>query len=178
MQKTSLFGGGDHRLATEQKAEEIILEFLRNLPGVSEVRDVRSDKEWQKKEVDFIVIMYNGMEYKVEAKSDKHIARSQNMLFELARIHHTSATTPAYLGWSVFTESDRIIVYCPPDKIYKFSTVAMKSAMQTYVATVRQDLNLAPVASDDSRTTINILVPLEYVEHEIYDLQNDEWIKR
>lgn len=162
--RTSLFqNGGLKRLGDE--GERVIEAFLRRYPGVTDVKNVTEDREWQQKDVDFLAFL-GARSLKIEAKSDRHIARNKNVLFELARIHHTSPETCAYLGWSVFSAADFLLVYNPPTRcIYQFRMPDLRSGMQQFTLATRRTLTLRLVESDSTRSTLNVYIPLSYVPH-------------
>lgn len=151
-------------------AEVVVCEFLRRCPGVAQVEDVRDDPAWQQQDVDYRVTLTSGTARGVEVKSDQHIARSGNVLFELARLHHTARPERcAHLGWSVFSAADWLLVYCPPARaLYWFSFAALRGGMQAYMKDSRDKARLALIATDSQRTTLNILIPLAYVPHAVY----------
>lgn len=173
---TSLFA--DTRLRNVgNDAEAIAEQFMAAVPNVKRVIDVSNVIDWQRREVDRRCELANGAWVNVEIKSDRHIHTSRNFSFELARLHHTA--TPehcAYLGWSVFSEADRLLVWCPPaQRLYSFLTDDVRRGMQRYTQEVRGNMRTAIVTTDDKRTTINILVPLSYIPHNVYARAETAW---
>lgn len=161
-----------------EAAEEIVMDFFRAWQQIRQpVDDLRHDHDWQDKEVDFRLHLHSGNTLLVEVKSDKHIGKSRNALFELCRIHHASEATCAYLGWSVFSESDRVVVWCPDtSELYIFWTADLRRAMQGYTHEKRKNSRIEYIASDNTRSTINILIPLEYVAYVVYQKRDGKWI--
>jgi len=151
-----------------EAAEAVAKSFFNTLPLEKPPIDVRHDPKWQAKKVDYLLpLKGGGMEY-AEVKSDRHIAFKGNALFETLRIHHT-AQTCAYLGWSVVSLSQKIYVWCPPaQRLFVYRTRDLQRGMQEYTQRTRGAMRLAIVETDATRTTINILVPLQYVPHRIY----------
>lgn len=150
-------------------------DFLSRLSH-AHIEDVRSDSFWQQRDVDYLFTRMDDSVLTVEVKSDRHIAQSGNVLFELARLHHTSRDVCAYLGWSVFTEADRLLVWCPPaERLYVFVVSELRSAMQRYTQKTRQLMKLNIVSTDTLRTTINILIPLTEVPHRVFACVNNRW---
>lgn len=149
-------------------AEAVAVAFLRALPHVRQVRDVTRDATWQAREIDLRVEDARGAWHGIEVKSDRHIARTGNVLFELVRVHH-SAPVCAYLGWGVFSQAAWLFVWCPPaERLYTFNVTALREAFQRHTAAERSKLRLSVVPTDARRTTINVLVPLALVPHTAY----------
>lgn len=128
------------------------------------VISVVDDPEWQEREVDFLVTSpTRRTALTVEAKSDRHIANSGNVLFELARVHHT-ASTVAYNGWSVFSQAELLVVYCPPaSSLYVMRMQHLREGLQAYCRAVRGAMRVIVTPTDTDRTTINVLIPMDYV---------------
>jgi hypothetical protein len=99
-----------------------------------------------------------------EIKTDNHLGKSGNVLFEVLRINHTC--DPEYsltLGWSGRTPANYIIYYAPSiNKIYTFKTSNLRKAMQRYTRESRKQTNINIVETDNIKTTINILLPISY----------------
>ena len=163
-------------LLVGQDAESIVMDFLNSFKQITKKDDLRLDKEWQEKDVDYRIETANG-EMLIEVKSDQHIGKSGNVLFELIRLHHTAKSEHcAYIGWSVFSAADRIFVWCPPTrKLYIFKTPDLRRAMQGYTYEQRKSMRIEIVVTDTKRTTINILVPLAYVSYHVYQKNAKGW---
>lgn len=159
-----------------RRAEDWVLEYLNQVPGVGEIQDVRDDPMWQRKDVDFIVRFAFGEEVKVEAKGDRHIHKG-NVLFEPFRIHHTASPEHCgCLGWSVFSEAERVLVWCEPvSRLYFFEMDALRRGMQRYTHEARPNINSRWISTDTERTTFNIYIPLRYVPHRVYEFVGGLW---
>lgn len=173
--KSSLFEDGK-LLIVGQDAEDIVRDFFNSTPQITETEDLRAIPEWQQKEVDYR-IHSSVSTLLVEVKSDQHIGKSRNALFELLRLHHTAQPEHcAYLGWSVFSEADRIFVWCPTTReLYIFQTPDLRRAMQGYTYEQRKNMRIEIVVTDTKRTTINILIPLDYVSYHVYQKTQKGW---
>ncbi len=170
---TSLFGDG-RLMGIGKEGEAVAFAFMSNLSHAG-IEDVRADPVWQARDVDYRFTRMDGSTINVEVKSDRHIATTGNVLFELLRIHH-SAERCAYLGWSVFSWADRLLVWCPPaERLYLFEVLALREAMQTYTQEARQSMKLRVIATDTQRTTISVLVPLALVPHRAYAHSYGAW---
>lgn len=152
-----------------RKGEDAALHFLSMFQS-DQITDVRDDPYWRERDVDFLLHKSSGAVVKLETKSDRHIAQTGNVLFELMRIHHTAGHEHcAYLGWSVFTEAHHLLVWCPPaNRMYVFGVADLRRAMQAYTRKTRQFARLKVVTTDTARTTINVLIPLRLVPHKVY----------
>lgn len=166
---TSLFRDGA-LVAQGLEGEDAAWRFLNSLSNVARVDDVRAIKQWQDAEVDYRLHMVDGLVKGVEVKADSYIERTHNVLFELGRIHHT-ATTPFYTGWGVFSKADFLLVYAPDSQTFRlFRFAELRQAMQKFTRAERGKNSglLKVIASDDTRTTINVLIPLRHVSHWTY----------
>lgn len=156
---TSLLQGGA-LVAKGLLGEDAAQRFLLGLENVARVEDVRYVKQWQDADVDYRAHLLNGRVVDFEVKTDSYIETSQNVAFELARIHHT-ALTPFYVGWGVFSKADFLLVYAPDSQaFYLFRFKLLREAMQRYTHLYRGKSNFKWIASDDTRTTLNVLIPL------------------
>lgn len=175
---TSLFED-QSLLLIGQVAEAIVIEFLKSLSHVvPPIDDLRDIEEWQKKEVDFRVTLKSGEVKLIEVKSDKHIGKSGRALFEVCRIHHVTDNPKhaVYPGWSTFSESDTIFVWCPTTlELFVFFTSDLRRAVQGYTQEARKSTRIDYVYSDSTRSTINILVPLTYLSYRIYRKNGEKW---
>lgn len=158
------------------EGESVVQDFFAYVLRGVQLDDVRRDPAWQEKDVDFRAHFSTGV-LNIEVKSDRWIDRSENVLFELCRIHHTAQPKYcAYLGWSVFSAADRVLVWCAPSsRLFVFEADQMRAGMQRYTQKARKDMNLAIVDTDEQRTTINILVPLDFIRHKSYRRTNGIW---
>ena len=76
--------------------------------------------------------------------------------------------------WAARTPAKYIFYYAPSvDKVYKFNTIRLRQSMQRYTREKRKSTRLDIVETDSIKTTINILIPIEYCKgaYEIYDIQ-------
>lgn len=156
-----------------KQGESAALSFLLQSSG-ARIEDVRNHPEWQRQDVDFL-LHYTDRVASVEVKSDRYISRSGNVLFEIARAHHT-ANPCAYVGWSVFSAAQHLIVFSPPDGlIYHFRFSDLRAAFQAYVLDSGGKTRVSVVPTDDLRTTFNVLIPLTYCAHNVYTCTAGAW---
>lgn len=141
-----------------------VINFLRNNPEIIAVRDWSEVKETQEADIDCAIKTRDGNILLAEIKTDNHLGKSGNVLFEVLRINHTC--DPEYsltLGWSGRTPANYIIYYAPSiNKIYTFKTSNLRKAMQRYTRESRKQTNINIVETDNIKTTINILLPISY----------------
>jgi hypothetical protein len=173
--KNWLFGDGE-LLEEGREGEEIVRQFLEKHPSVATVDDLRSDPHWQSKDVDYCANLHeNGGKWYIEAKSDQHIARTQNVLFELARIQHSDDPC-ARLGWSVFSEASYLMIWCKPKQfLYWIDVSSFRRGMQRYVTDARGTTKVVHVNSDNTRTTINVLIPIRYMPYRQFEYVGNGW---
>lgn len=166
------YDGDMMREGREGEAE--VYEMLRRMPAVLRVDDVRDDVAWRARDVDFLVHRMVVPMQQIEVKSDRYIAKTGNFCFELARIHHTGEFFRA--GWSVFSEATHVYVWsAEPRCIYAMRMSVIRSAFRQFVRGNRQ-AQLALVQTDNQRTTLNVLLPLSYIPHDVYVRAFDKWV--
>ena len=156
-------------------AEMVVYSFLLSQDHITNVVDVTKNREYQDVEIDFTFDV-GSLLYGVEVKYDKHIGNTKNVIFELTRIHLTSQNHCAYLGWSVFSEADYIAVWCEPtQELYMIQTVKLRKAFQRYATAAKKSMQLRTIISDDTRLTINVLIPLSYVRYRKFIIEGGHW---
>jgi hypothetical protein len=157
-------------MAVGEHAEKIIKDWLERSDFT--IVDCRCDKEYQEKEIDYKIVV-NDTFVTAEIKSDYHLGETDNVLFEVLRINHTASPEHAMkIGWSARTEADRLLFYAPQsNKIYKISTDDYRKTMQEYTEEVRAETSITFVETDNIKSTINFLIPMEYFKDrfEVFD---------
>lgn len=148
-----------------KKAEDIVIDWLTLQPWVIGVDDLRSLKVMREADVDCSVSLVDGRVTLAEIKSDRHIGRSGNFLFEVLRINHTcSADKVVTLGWSAKTPARYLLYYAPFNHtIHKIGMDEFRLACQAYTKSARRHTNLNYVETDAIKSTVNILIPEHYV---------------
>lgn len=157
---------GDY-MADGNIAEDIVMQYLQKEPNVSSVIDCRNNKERQEQEIDYEVLLTNGKKIFVEVKSDSYLGKSRNILFEFARINHTVLDLAFCIvrGWSVRSTATHFFYYAPSvNSIYIIKPNRLREAMQKYTKEHRKNAKISYVATDDIKSTLNILIPIEYVK--------------
>ena len=151
-------------MAAGKDAEELVMAWWRKRDGVVEVIDYRADVAFQAKEIDCRVVRVTDA-FTVEIKSDQHLGVSGNFLFELLRINHTAQTAHSVvLGWSVRSEADVLCYYAPTvSELHVIKMVHFRQAMQRYTFDVRRGCAIDVVPTDQIKSTVNILIPEEFV---------------
>lgn len=157
-----------------KNAETIVMAFLRKRPEVVGIQDYRDLKPVQEADVDCAIKTIDGRVTLAEIKSDYHLGKSGNVLFEVLRINHTAPPDHALtLGWSGRTPATYLLYYAPQvEKIYRCRTDDLRKAFQTYTKTARKGTTISIVETDTIKTTINVLIPWEYCKDifQIYSL--------
>lgn len=159
------------------KAQDIVLDFLRNRPDVIGVDDLSQLKILQEADVDCMIKTRDGLVTLAEIKSDNHIGKSGNILFEVLRINHTATPDHAVtLGWSARTPAKYLIYYSPDlNKIYVITSDNLRKAMQKYTGEIRKYSRIDYVCTDNIKSTINILIPEKYCKFQIFEIFEPEF---
>ena len=154
-------------IADGKKGEEIVLAFIRRSPMVLGVSDLRDIKEMRRADADCLIELWDGRVLLAEIKSDSHLGKSGNVLFEVLRINHIApAYRAATLGWSAKTPAHWVFYFAPSvNSIYQVKFEDLRKSFQEFTANVR---NFNPlecirwVNTDSERSTVNILIPWSY----------------
>lgn len=149
-----------------KKAENIVMQWLREQPWTIGVDDLRPLRIMQEADVDCTIKTADGRITLAEIKSDKHLGISKNVLFEALRINHTCVADKAVtLGWSARSPAKWLLYYAPSvQKIYQMTMDDLRRACQKYTNEVRKRAFIDYVPTDNIKSTVNILIPKEYVE--------------
>lgn len=159
---------GDY-MSDGQRGEQIVIEWLSNRDEIESIIDVRQDQSMQRDDVD-LQITTNQKIVLIEIKTDKHLGLSNNILFEKARINHvtTDSANCVTLGWSVRSSADWIIYYGPSvNKLYLIRLHDLQRAFQKYSKDARDKINVKIIPTDEIKSTVNVLIPMSYVERNI-----------
>lgn len=87
-----------------KRGEEHIIDYLKSSPRVTDLVDVRNDRAYQKIDVDFLMTLDDGKEYKVEVKTDTY--KSGNIYYETISSKEAETT-----GCFEKTEADYLFYY-------------------------------------------------------------------
>lgn len=97
-----------HNFASSVKigeaGEAIIYNYLSEMEDIVEIKDVRKDKLYQKKDIDYILVMKDGKERTVELKTDTYV--SPNIFFETMSANETGS-----VGCMYKTEAQWLLYY-------------------------------------------------------------------
>lgn len=102
--------------------ETVCIEYLKGCPLVESVKSVRSDKDYQKKDIDIVINLKDNRVYNIEVKTDSYI--SGNMFYEMISNNITNAA-----GCFETSEADYIFYYfIHPEyrRIYVFKTKELR----------------------------------------------------
>lgn len=125
--------------------------ILNNLPKVKECIDVRGDKEYQDKDIDFEIITVNGKRKAIECKTDKKAQKTGNLYYETL-----SSKTKGTIGCFEKTKSNLIFYYCIGCRdMYVFNT----KKLQNHVKLHGRNYEIVS-GGDDSR---GLLIPLNII---------------
>ena len=102
----------DKKLGDE--GEKLVLNWLREKEGVTNIRDVSKDPQYQKKDID-ILFTENGSEKQIDVKCDTMVDKTGNVFMEI--ISNNKKYTPGNFIYSeaqyfyyVFSETKRLLV--------------------------------------------------------------------
>lgn len=173
-----------------KSAEAIVMAWLSSQPWCQSVQDVRDEPQMRTDDVDVLVtpstapvsdtirkLIRNHDPLLIEIKSDKYIGRTDNMLFETYRIYHDNPPNRATTaGWSARSTAHVIIWYgSSVHKLYIIRLDDMQRAFQTYTRDARRSIRSRFIATDKSKTTHNVYIPIKYVADAVHivDLQSN-----
>lgn len=91
-------------LQVGKDGEKKIVDILGDIEGVYDIIDVSDDKQYQEEDIDYIVVMNNGTEKKVEVKTDTY--DSGNLFYETMSCIETNS-----IGCLEKTGADIIVYY-------------------------------------------------------------------
>ncbi len=163
---------GDY-MAQGKSAEALVQKWLCGNQDVISVSDVSDQRYYQDREIDLIITMRDGKEITAEIKSDLHIGKTRNVVFELLRVNHTMNNGSAFvMGWGARSEADHVF-YCSvtENKIFSFSMADLRSAARSTFA--GKDAKVLTIPTDNIKSTIVLLVPLASIKHKEHAAIND-----
>jgi hypothetical protein len=137
----------EQSLATGGYGEHAVWNILTNQPKVRVVVDVRKDKRFQEKDIDFLVENTDQQFTSIEVKTDFKAHETGNIVYE--------ATTSGHIGCFEKTQADYIAYFVPKSK--KIYMIHVK-ALRTYLHQIKPE----PVKMGDNAT--GFLIPLKDLE--------------
>lgn len=158
---------------TGRTAEDFAYSLLVQLGG--NVVNVSELKEWQAKDVDYLVTFDGKQQLLIEVKSDKHISKTRNFNFEVLRFYH--ATGEQRMGWSHFSAADYFFVWDSVSRFYVFEAVNVRKQKDTLLNTNRPNVSFRLVVSDRTTSTLNLLIPIDRLTYTVWCYQYGEWTK-
>lgn len=154
----------DDYMTAGKIAEEKIIAWLRERPEVIGIEDFRNIRAVHEADIDLGVKLMDGTVTLAELKSDWHMGKSGNVLFEILRINHRGPNDKVVtLGWSGRSPAIWLLIYAPQlDAIYRCKFEQLRSACQRYTYEAREKTRIDWVNTDNIKSTINILIPWKY----------------
>jgi len=152
-----------------KKAEEIVIDWLKNLKGqVINVIDFREWRLTRRLDVDCGIETINKNIILAEIKSDIHLGKSNNFLFEFMRINHfVLADSIFYLGWAFRSPAKYLLYYSPyENSVYRFEFGNIRSQIGRYISSChpKSKPRIDVIFTDKQKTTFNLLIPKEFFE--------------
>jgi hypothetical protein len=154
---------GDY-MAVGKKGEEVVMAWLASRPYVIGVDDLRQLRVMREADVDCSFSLSDGRVALAEIKTDQHLGKSGNILFEILRVNHTAPTDRAgVLGWSLRSPATWLLYYAPAvAMIYQLRFADFRAGFQRYTAVARERSRQIWVNTDQIKSTLNVLVPESY----------------
>ena len=153
------------------EAERVVFRFLESYPGYIEHRDLRKDSLYMNRQVDFGINILNRW-ILAEVKGDSHLGKTGNVLYELRRqIVSPEGLVRVDDGWSVRSRADCVLFYASSVKrIYWFDMTEYRRGFMRYTAAMNGQVPVHPCQLTRGRTAYNCYIPIEYCEHQVYEL--------
>lgn len=165
-----------------KKAEAATLSFLK-WAGITGIKDVRSDSDFQARDIDFagnvVVPPWGAYTLTIEAKADAHIGESGNILFEVFRVYLDAVEPSKVLrqGWSWFSEAQCFCYWGDTKRLlYVVTADDLRLAVKKYLAEHEQ-ANIRQIPTDKTTITFVLLIPESYVAFNVFahNKETDSW---
>lgn len=157
----------------DKNEEDCILFFY---PRCVKLYDVRLEPDWQKRDIDIILLMASGRIVHVELKADRmvsEIRRSKeqtgNVFFEICRLNHGSKNFKYYEGWGSRSKADWLLARNPDFKeAFLFDFKKLRNAVDEYVLEEGKNVEtrmMKIVTSDKKTTAHGYAVPMKRLKN-------------
>jgi len=165
-----------------RKAEAAVLSYLAWNEHIGDVQDVREVKEYQSKDIDFLTMYSAGpfgkLPLSVEAKADKHLGVTGNVLFEVFRTYlGGKAESLLRTGWSWHSEAACFCMWGTVTRLlYVVPAIELRTGLQRALAAERT-LKSSQIQTDANTITFLLLIPEKYVSFQVFkhDADGDKW---
>lgn len=105
------------------KGEHTVWNYLQNQSWVRQVIDVRKDKGYQEKDIDFLVEDTSRQIHPIEVKTDMKAHETGNIVYELS--------TSGHIGCFEKTQAKYIMYYVPGNQeLHRINVVAFRTYLQ------------------------------------------------
>lgn len=111
-----------------ESGEHVVWNILQKQSNIRNVVDVRMDKKFQEKDIDFLVENMNRQFTSIEVKTDFKAQETGNLVYELS--------TSNNIGCFEKTQAEYIMYYIPAEKVVHMIDVI---ALRTYIHKVRPE---------------------------------------
>ena len=118
----------DESLKEGESGEHVVWNLLQNQKNIRSIVDVRKDKKFQEKDIDFLVENISRQFTSIEVKTDFKAHETGNLVYEL--------TTSKHIGCFEKTQAEYIMYYIPADKVVHMIDVV---GLRTYIHKVRPE---------------------------------------
>ena len=142
-------------------AENLVIAFFKSRPSVLGVDDLRDLRPMQRADVDAVIYSRDGTVALVEIKSDYHLGKSGNILFEVLRINHTAPPEKAIvLGWSQRSPAQWLAVYAPQlCQVWIARFYEYRRCFQAFTRDRRESTRVRWINTDNIKSTWAVMVP-------------------
>lgn len=163
----------DDRNNAGLKGEHAAQNWLAQLYGAHRV--IVADKKLQDVNVDFVVLPSGEETLYIEVKTDRVVERTGNFAFELGRIKHNRPLNQFfYPSWFIASQANALVVYGPVNRlIYVMGMANARRVANEYIREHREKTNWRAVFTDFERTSINLLMPINEVPHDLWQYNAD-----
>lgn len=146
------------------KGREVELAVIRWLESKGyTVLDATQNKFMQKQDVDIIIKKEEEAPELCEIKADYNMSSTQNLCFEILRVYHNAALFDH--GWATKSPAKYLFVGTPDtNEIYFFNFEQLRIKAVEYIRNVGRIIRMATVETDNTKTTISLLIPLKSLE--------------
>lgn len=146
-----------------EEGEAKIFDYLKTQEKTELVKDVRDDKEYQSKDIDFIVTQKNGRIFSVEVKTDQY--DSQNLFYETISAVETNS-----IGCMEKSQAKYLIYYFTKfDKFYLIDLKEFNTWIRKLIAKQSPALQLKQFKNDrydgSQYTSQGYTISLRYIEN-------------
>lgn len=154
------------RVKIGKENEEVILSWLKSLPKVKEVFDVREDEDKHDEDIDFVALFSNGEVNRIEVKRHEGMTKADYLVFQSHKIYKRYPGNEFIVGWGWRSTADTLMVRDSDSKnCYVFSMGHLKSKISSLATKGKIQLLYMDMGKC---IAYNYIVPLKFLEFKKY----------